>query len=45
MQAGESAWASVLLVEDEPAMQVRACRLLAEVAGQAVRVDVAGDLA
>ena len=36
---------AVLVVEDDPLAQARLVRLLGEVAGAAVRVDVAGDLA
>ena len=45
MQAGEIALTSVLVVEDDPSMQARARRLLHEVAGDGIRVDIAGDIA
>ncbi len=44
MQAEEIALTSILVVEDDPAMQVRARRLLREVAGDDIRIDLAGDL-
>ncbi|GHC12389.1 response regulator [Thermomonas carbonis] len=45
MQAQVIALQTVLVVEDDPIAQVRAIRLLREVAGDAVQVDVAGDIA
>ena len=45
VQADDIALTSVLLVEDDVAMQARMQRLLREVAGDGIRVDVAGDLA
>ncbi|MFT4178803.1 MAG: response regulator transcription factor [Thermomonas sp.] len=36
---------AVLVVEDDPHAQLRAQRLLREVAGEGVRIDVAGDIA
>ncbi|GAB1406697.1 response regulator transcription factor [Thermomonas brevis] len=45
MHAGQIALTSLLVVEDDPAMQARARRLLREVAGEDTRVDIAGDLA
>ena len=45
MQVDEIALTSVLVVEDDPAMQVRTQRLLREVADDGIRIDVVGDLA
>ncbi|QIL19333.1 response regulator transcription factor [Thermomonas sp. HDW16] len=45
MQAGEIALTSVLVVEDDAAMQARSQRLLREVGGDDIRIDVAGDVA
>lgn len=44
MQTDEIALTSVLVVEDDPAMQVRMQRVLREVAGDDIRIDLAGDL-
>lgn len=45
MLAGEIELTSVLVVEDDPAQQARMQRLLREVAGAGIRIDLAGDLA
>ena len=45
MQRDEIALASVLVVEDEPAMQARMARLLRAVAGIDIHIEIAGDLA
>lgn len=45
MQAQIITLEAVLVVEDDPLAQARAVRLLREVAGDAVRVDMAGDIA
>lgn len=45
MQAGEIALTSVLVVEDDPAMQARLRRLLRDVASDGIRIDLAGDVA
>lgn len=45
MQADAVALDRVLVVEDDPAMQARTRRVLHDVAGDAIRIDVAADLA
>jgi len=45
MQGDEIALTSVLVVEDDPAMQARARRVLQEVAGDGIRIEAAGDIA